>query len=93
MSKLCVKFLWVWMKTIIAWKVSERILKIFDENSVEKSNSYLFFGKVDPKNSLRKQHQFSTTFFPVQTEGLNPHPMRTPLLHATFTLYLQIILL
>ena len=49
-SKLCVKFLRVWTKNTIVWGKFEKSLKIFDENSMEKLNFYLFLGKFVAKN-------------------------------------------
>ena len=50
-SKLCVKFLSVWTKNTIGLEIFEKILKIFDENSIEKFNFYLFLGKVVAKTT------------------------------------------
>ena len=49
-SKPCVKLLRVWTKNTIGWEYFEKILKIFDDNSIEKLNFYLFLGKVVAKN-------------------------------------------
>ena len=48
--KLCVKFSRVWTKNTIRGGNFEKILKIFDENSIEKLNFYLFLGKFVAKN-------------------------------------------
>ena len=45
-----VKFSRVWTKNTIIWGNFEKIFKILDENSMEKSNFYLFFGKSVAKN-------------------------------------------
>ena len=34
--KTCVKFLRVWTKNTNGWEIFEKILKIFDENAIEK---------------------------------------------------------
>ena len=41
-SKPCVTFSLVWTKNTVGWGNFEKILKIFDENSIEKLNFYLF---------------------------------------------------
>ena len=49
-SKPCVKFSRVWTKNTIVWGNFAKISKIFDENSMEKLNFYLFMGKFVAKN-------------------------------------------
>ena len=49
-SKPCVKFSRVWTINTIVWGEFEKILKTFDDNSMEKLNFYLFLGKVVAKN-------------------------------------------
>ena len=49
-SKPCVEFSLVWTKNTIGWGNCEKILKFFDENSIEKLNFYLFLGKFVAKN-------------------------------------------
>ena len=45
----------------------EKILKLFDENSIEKLNFYLFFGKFVAKNrNLGNNIIFLQQFFPVR---------------------------
>ena len=48
--KPCVKFWRVWTKNTIVWGNFEKILKILDENSMEKLNFYLVFGNFVAKN-------------------------------------------
>ena len=63
-------------KTIV-WGNSEKMLKIFDENSMEKLNFYLFLGKfVGKYRNIGNNIIFLQQFFPVRG-GLNPpnpHP-------------------
>ena len=42
-NKPCVKFLRVWTKNANCWDIFEKILKIFDENSIENLNFYFIF--------------------------------------------------
>ena len=65
-SKPCVKFSRVWTKNTIRWGNFEKILKIFDENSIEKLNFYLFWEylllKIKPSEITSF---FYNNFFPV----------------------------
>ena len=71
-SKPCVKFSRVWTKNTIVWEYFEKILKFFDENSMEKLNFYLFFGKFVAKNrNFGINIIFLQQFSPVRG-GLNP---------------------
>ena len=56
----------VWTKNTIGWEIFEQILKIFDENSIEKSNFYLFVGKVVKNRAFRNNIFFLQQFFPVR---------------------------
>ena len=58
-TKPCVKFSRVWTKNTICWENFEKILKLFDENSIEKLNLYLFFGEFVAK----KETSEITSFF------------------------------
>ena len=49
-SKPCVKFSRVWTKNTIVWGKFEKLLKVFDVNSMEKLNFYLFLGIFVAKN-------------------------------------------
>ena len=66
----------------------EKILEIFDENSIEKLNFYLFLGKVVAKDrAFGSNIIFLQQFFPVRGGGLNPlSPLRTPLACRIFRL-------
>ena len=59
----------------------ENILEIFDENSIEKLNFYLFLGKVVAKNrAFGNNIIFLQQFFPVRGGVQTPlTPLRTPL--------------
>ena len=59
----------------------EKSLEIFDENSIEKLNFYLFMGKVVAKNrAFGNNIIFLQQFLPVRGGGLNtPNPLCTPL--------------
>ena len=53
----------------------EKIWKIFDENSIEKLNFYLFLGKFVAKNrNFGNNIIFLQQFFPVRGGGSNPPP-------------------
>ena len=57
----------------------EKILKLFDENSVENLNFYLFLGKFVAKNrAIGNNIIFLQQYFPVGG-GFEHHPLRTPL--------------
>ena len=57
----------VWIKNTIGWGNFEKILRFFDENSVEKLNFYLFLGKGVAKNgSFGNFIIFLQQFFPVR---------------------------
>ena len=59
-----------------------KTLDIFDENSIEKLNFYLFLGKAVAKNrTFGNNIIFLQQFFPVRGGGIEPpnHPVRTPL--------------
>ena len=49
-SKPCVKFSRFWTKNTIVWGKFEKILKMLDENAMEKLHFYLFLGKFVAKN-------------------------------------------
>ena len=69
----CIKFSRVWTKNTICWGNFEKILKLFDENSIEKLNLYLFFGKFVAKNrNFGNNIIFLQQFFPVRGGGSNP---------------------
>ena len=62
--KPSVKLSRVWTKNRIGWGNFEKIEKIFDENSIEKLNFYIFFGKFVAKNrAFGNNIIFSTRFF------------------------------
>ena len=75
-SQPFVKLLRVWSKNTIAWAMFE---KIFDENSIENLNFYLFLGKFVAKNKAFGNNIIFLHFFPVRGGGVEPHPLRTPL--------------
>ena len=64
----------------------EKIVEIFDENSIEKWNFYLFFGKVVAKNrAFGNNIILLQQFFPVRGGGGSnlpkpPPPLRRPLI-------------
>ena len=73
-SKPCVKFSRVWTKNTIVWGKLEKILKISDENSMEKLNFYLFLGNFVAKNrTFGNNIIFLQQFFPVRG-GWTPPP-------------------
>ena len=56
----------------IFWETFEKILKLFDENSIEKLNLYLFFGTFVAKNrNFGSNIIFLQQFFPVRGGGAN----------------------
>ena len=56
----------------------EKILEIFDENSIEKLNFYIFLGKVVAKNrAFGNTIIFQQQFFPVRGDGFEP-PLTPP---------------
>ena len=61
------------------WEIFEKVSKIFDENSIEKLNCYLFLGKVVPKN---RAFGNSIIFLQQSFRFGSPNPMRTPLAHG-----------
>ena len=66
----------------MGWEI-EKIVKIFDENSIEKWNFYLFLGKFVAKNrNFGNNIIFLQQFFPVRGGGVEPPltPLRTPLM-------------
>ena len=66
-TKPCVKFSHGWKKNTIGWGNFEKILKIFDENSIAKWNFYLFLGKFFAKNRNFGNNIISLQqFFPVR---------------------------
>ena len=65
----------VWTKNTMGWGIFEKILKIFDENSMGKWNFYIFLGKVVKNRALGNNIIFLQLFFPVREGAL-----RTPLL-------------
>ena len=72
-SKLSVIFLRVWTKKTIGWENFEKVLKVFDENSIEKLNFYQFLGRAVAKNrSFRNTIIFLQQFFPVRGGGVEP---------------------
>ena len=83
-TKPRVKFSRVLMKNTICWGNSEKILKLFDENSIEKLKLYLFFGQFVAKNrNFGNNIIFLQQFFFRFGGGSNPHPpppQGTPLL-------------
>ena len=82
-TKPCVKFSRVWTKNTICWVNFEKILKLFDENSIEKLNFYLLLGKFVAKNrNFGNNIIFLQHFFRFGGGGSNPQPppLRTPLL-------------
>ena len=81
-TKPCVKFSRGWTKNTICWGNFEKILKLFDENSIEKLNLYLFFVKYVAKNrNFGNNIIFLQQFFPVRggVQTTKPPPLRTPL--------------
>ena len=80
-TKPCVKFSRVWTKNTIGWVNIEKILKVFDENSIEKLNFSLFLGKVVATNrAFENTIIFLQQFFRFRRD-LTPHPnpsLRTP---------------
>ena len=77
-SKPCVTFSRVWTKNANCWE----ILKISDENSIEKLNFYFIlnfiFRKFVTKNRAFGNNHFSTTIFSL-SGGFPPFPLATPL--------------
>ena len=78
-TKPCVKFSRVGTKNTICWGNFEKILNLFDDNSIEKLNLYLFFGKFVAKNrNFGNNIIFLQQFFPVRGGGgfkpTNPPP-------------------
>ena len=72
-TKPCVEFSRVWTKNTIGWGNFEKILKIFDENAIEKLNFYLFLGKFVAKNrNFGNNIIFLQQFFPVRGGGFEP---------------------
>ena len=65
-TKLCVKFLRVWTKNTIGWEILEKILKTFDENSIDKWNFYLFFWE---KLLLKIESSEIASFFTTNSSG------------------------
>ena len=62
--------------------------EIFDENSIEKLNFYLFLGKVVAKNrAFGNSIIFLQQSFPVGGGGFNPPPLRTPLVPTKKPMY------
>ena len=79
-TKPFAKFSRVWTKNAIVWGKFEKILKIFDENSMEKLNFYLFLGKFVAKNrNFGNNIIFLQHFF--RFWGVNPPP--NPSAYAT----------
>ena len=69
------------LKNLSNFLLFEKILEIFDENSKEKLNFYLFLGKVVAKNrAFGNTVVFLQQFFQVRGGGLNP---RNPPPYAT----------
>ena len=79
-SKPRVKFSRVWTKTTIGWGNFEKILKMFDENSIYKFKFYQFLAKFVAKNRAVGNNMIFQQFFPVRGGGLNPP---TPPAYAT----------
>ena len=81
-SKPCVKFSRVWTKNTIVLGNSEKISKIFDENSMQKLHFYLFLGKFVAKNrNFGNNIIFLQQFFPVR--GVAGWTPLTPPAYAT----------
>ena len=66
------QFSHVWTKNTTGREFFEKILKIFDENSIEKLNFYLFFGKVVAKN---RAFGNIIIFLQKNFPALNPPPL------------------
>ena len=61
------------------WGNFEKIQEIFDENSIEKLNFYLFFGKSVAKNrAFGNNIIFLQQFFPVRGGGVSNPPKPPP---------------
>ena len=73
-SKPCVTFSRVWTKNTIVWGNFEKILKIFDGNSIEKLNFYLFLGKLLLKIETSEITSFFYSNFFRLGGGANPPP-------------------
>ena len=73
-NKQCVKYLRVWTKTANCWE----ILKVFDENSIEKWNVYFILENVTKNRAFGKNNIFQQQFFSV-SGGFHPFPLATPL--------------
>ena len=50
----------------------EKILEIFDENSIEKLNFYIFWGKIVPKNRAFGKNIIFLQHFRVRGGGVEP---------------------
>ena len=75
-NKPCVKFLRVWTKNTLLRNV-EKILKIFDEISIEKLNFY--FLKFVTKNRAFGNNTIFLQFFRFRGGGgISPSPLPTP---------------
>ena len=56
----------------------EKILEIFDENSIEKLNFYIFFGSVAKTRAFGNNIIFLRQFFRFRGGGFSPFPLATP---------------
>ena len=65
-SKPCVKFSRVRTKNKVGWGNFEKIMKIFDENSIEKLNFYLFWENFWLKIEPSEITSFYPAIFPVR---------------------------
>ena len=87
-SKPCVNFSSVWTQNTIVWGKIEKSLNVFDENSMEKLNFFLFWEILLLKiESSELTSFFYNDFFLFgggRFEAPNPPPpLRTPLASAT----------
>ena len=82
-NKQYVNFSRVWTKNANCWE-TEKIFKIFDENSIEKLNFYFYFGKFVTKNSAFENNTiFLPQFFWFRGGGFSPSPWLRPCSIAT----------
>ena len=73
-SKPCIKLSRVWTKNTTGWGNFEKILKSFNENSIEKLNFYLFWEIFLLQRGIRNTIIFLQQFFRFR-RGLNlPNP-------------------
>ena len=70
-SKHCIKLSRVWMKNTTGWGNFAKILKSFNENSIERLNFYLFLEIFLLEIEVSEIASFFTTNFPVR-EGVEP---------------------